>query len=1204
MDDSALNLTNNKIIYMRYLLPLLLVLMGFVSSAQQLHLKTGAFTPVENVGIPQNLQNWQIMQNKAYAIVQFYETPDLQYREQIESQTGIEFLYYVPDFAFVARVPVSFNTSQLTAFGVRSVVPYLSDYKIHPKLNERPFPAYVIQGATTIALNLFVHAGIDKNLSETLMAQNNITLINWKSESIAVVHIDEQAISAVADLPFVQFLSLPSAPTVLENLESRTNHRVNTLNNVVNGINFDGTGVSVAEGDDGIVGPHIDFKGRIFNHTSNDNGTHADHVGGIIAGAGNFEPVAAGNATGADLHVYSNYQNLSNAPTDYSALGVRITSNSLGQGCNNGYDSDAQDADMLILSKPSIMSVHSSGNSGGTSCGGVGGGYFTITGGYKAGKNVLAVGNLQKDDDLANSSSRGPSEDGRIKPDICAVGTNVYSTQPDNTYDSFTGTSMACPGVAGALASLWQAYRDLNGGNDPDSYLMKGILLNTADDLGNPGPDFQFGFGRINARRALDIISKNQFIVDSINTNGNRNYNIPVPPGVRQLKVMIYWNDKEGNPGNSVVLVNNLNMRVFDPSANLYNPWVLDNSANVAALSSPATRQKDNLNNVEQVTIDSAAAGNYVVNVKGFSVPFGPQKYVIVYDYITDTITLTYPMGGEHFANGDQERIRWDAFDQTGNFTLSYSTDAGGTWNNIATNIPGNQRYYDWTPPSNINSGQVLMQVSRNGFADTSDALFTVIGVPTGLVCDTACGDVFHLYWNPVTNADSYIVYMLGPKYMDSIATTSTNDIYLTSGVNMTDTFYFAVTAVNSLNGAKGRRSIAYMKLPGEINCLDDIYNAETILPFEIMYNCAVSSTLPVRVKIFNIGARNLYGIPIYYQVNANPIVSEIIPGPLNIGDSMIYTFNTLANFSSIGNYTVKTWSSIYSDVNKLNDTSMNNLTVILPVNLPAPVAETFEGPIFPPNGWKVLDYDTSVKWQKTFCLSGANGGNTHAAYIDHFNYGNIGAIDEMETAQLDLSNASADSVFLTFDVAYAYSLNEMDTLSVMLSTDCTQSYQQTSFKKWGAGLATAGAMTNVFSPTLPSQWRNERINLTAYQGQKLFVRFKGVNNQGNTVLVDNVNIQLKDAWPLGIPTDEVQYTAVYPNPSSGLYTLSMLAKESDMAQFTVMNLSGQVIQSFEHPVQYGQNNLSLDITDEAKGMYFLEINMSGKKQIIKLIKE
>nr|MBP9933701.1 hypothetical protein [Chitinophagaceae bacterium] len=79
---------------MRYLLPLLFVLMGFVSSAQQLHLKTGAFTPVENVGIPQSLQNWQIMQNKAYAIVQFYETPDLQYREQIESQTGIEFLYY------------------------------------------------------------------------------------------------------------------------------------------------------------------------------------------------------------------------------------------------------------------------------------------------------------------------------------------------------------------------------------------------------------------------------------------------------------------------------------------------------------------------------------------------------------------------------------------------------------------------------------------------------------------------------------------------------------------------------------------------------------------------------------------------------------------------------------------------------------------------------------------------------------------------------------------------------------------------------------------------------------------------------------------------------------------------------------------------------------------------------------------------------
>lgn len=1188
---------------MRYILTFSLFLISVVSQAQVLHLKTGPVSPAENNGNT-SLQNWPAWNGKVYAILQFYQTPSQDDWKQLEANTGIEILYYIPDFAFAVRLPQNLNTQQLAAYGVRSLLPFVSSYKVHPKLNERPFPAYMNAGQGKIEITLFVHAGLIQSDCQQWLNQAGVQVMRWKDANTAVVRLDETNLQAVSELAFVQFMAYPSAPAVLENLEGRSDHRTNTLKNVMNGVDYNGTGVSVAEGDDGEVGPHIDFKGRIFNHTNGNNGTHGDHVGGIISGAGNFNPIAAGNAVGSDLHVYDYYQNLNNAPTDYSTYGIRITSNSLGQGCNDGYDSDAQDADVLINSQYSLMSVHSAGNSGSTSCGGVGGGYFTITGGYKAGKNVLAVGNVEKDDALAPSSSRGPSEDGRIKPDICAVGTDVNSTQPDNTYASFTGTSMACPGAAGTLASLWQAYRDLNGGSDPQSYLMKGIVLNSADDLGNPGPDFQFGFGRINARRALEAIQGNKYFIDSINTNGNRNYTVTVPAGARQLKVLIYWNDKEGNPGNAVVLVNNLNMRVFDPNADLYNPWVLDNSANVAALSAPATRQKDNLNNVEQVTIDDPVPGNYVINVKGFSVPFGPQRYIVAYEVITDTPTLTYPMGGEAFANGQTERVRWDAFDQSGNFSLSYSTDAGTSWNLISSTIPGSQRYYDWTPPSNINSGQVKMKIERAGFVDESDTTFTVIGVPTGLVCDTACGDVFHLSWNPVGTADSYIVYMLGAKYMDSIAITSTNDIYLTTGVNMIDTFYFAVAAVNSGNGAKGRRCITYVKLPGEINCLDDIYNAETILPFEEQYNCAVGNTQPIRVKLFNIGARNLYGIPIYYQVDANPIVSEVIPGPLNMGDSMIYTFTTLANFGGIGTHTVKTWSSIFSDVNKSNDTSSNSLNVILPVTLTAPVVEDFEGPQFPPVGWKVIDADNSVKWQKTFVLAGANGGNSHAAYMDFYNYGSKNAIDEFESAQIDLTNVTSDSVFLTFDVAYAYSLGEADTLSVLLSNNCTQSYQQTSYKRWGAGLATVGTMTNLFSPTLQNQWRNDRIEITPYIGQKIFVRFQGINNQGNTLLVDNINIQLKDAWPLGMPEESDHWAALYPNPTNGLASLQVMGTKSGDLNLALVNVAGQKVWNQNRIVQMGLNQFPLDITEVAKGIYFLEIEQNGLKQTIKIVKE
>ena len=67
------------------------------------------------------------------------------------------------------------------------------------------------------------------------------------------------------------------------------------------------------------------------------------------------------------------------------------------------------------------------------------------------GKNVIAVGNVNDDDIIRNSSSRGPATDGRIKPDICAKGTSVYSTIDENDYSYKTGTSMACPGIAGSL---------------------------------------------------------------------------------------------------------------------------------------------------------------------------------------------------------------------------------------------------------------------------------------------------------------------------------------------------------------------------------------------------------------------------------------------------------------------------------------------------------------------------------------------------------------------------------------------------------------------------------------------------------------------------------------------------------------------------------------------------------------------------------
>lgn len=1183
----------------------LAALVSLSVNAQQLLLKSGSFTPEANIGRVENFQQWTHTQfgGTSYCILQFDHSTTQQERQKMEKETGIRFFDYMPRWAFLSAVPQQLDVNQLAKFGVRAILPYEGAQKISPKLANRPFPEWMQKG-DKVEVYVQVMDGISHEQLLPVFDQQQLTFIRWKNDFTAVIQLPEAQLNNLGLLPWVKYVMQTSAPETLDNREGRSDHRINVLDaQYASGLHFDGDGVHVAEGDDGVVGPHIDFQGRTVHHTTSNGGTHGDHVAGIIMGAGNFNPTTTGNAKGATLHLYSGYGNLNNAPTHYNTQGVRITSNSLGQGCNDGYDSDAKDADILINSKFSLMSVHSAGNSGTTTCGGVGQGFFTITGGYKAGKNVIATGNLLKDDALAPSSSRGPSEDGRIKPDICAVGTDVNSTQPDNTYDSFTGTSMACPGAAGTLATLWQAYRSLNGGNDPYSALMKAVLLNTADDLGNRGPDFRFGFGRINARRAHKVISNNQFIIDSVNTGVTNTHNITVPVGTKQLKVMLYWHDIDGNPASSIVLVNDLNLRVVDPNTVVFSPWVLNNAANVTALNTPAVRSNDSINNVEQITIDSLPAGNYSIRVNGFDVPQGPQKYVVCYEFIGDEITLTYPQGGEAFVPGDAERVRWDAYgDNLGTFTLEYSSDAGSTWNLISSSIQANRRFYDWTPP-NLATGRMLMRVSRGAIQDVSDTLFTVIPVPTGLTLDTACAATFHLTWNAVPNATEYTVYQLGPKYMDPIGISTTTDFYVTTGVNTTDTFYFAVAANIGFLNAKGRRCNAYTKMPGEVNCLDDVQNEATILPFTVQYNCATGNSMQVKMKIRNVGLRNVGAIPVNYQVNALPVVSEVFPGPLNMGDSVIYTFSTPVNIAGAGVYNVKTWTSLSSDMSLINDTSMNTATVMATVPMIAPAVQDFEGAQFPPAGWRVFDYDNNVKWQKTFCLSGAVGGNTNAVYMDFYNYANKKQIDDLETAEIDLTSVTADSVFMTFDLAHAYGPAELDTLSLWVSEDCANTFVPTVYKKWGAGLATVGMMNTIFSPTLASQWRNDRLDLSAYKTKKVFVRFRGSNNKGNNLYIDNVNIMLKNAWPMGVNGFDENHVSVYPNPSDGNYTIELFAPSDKTVRYQVYNMSGQAVKASQFHLSAGLSKVALNISELPSGIYLLELGDGVNTQRVKLNK-
>lgn len=537
-------------------------------------------------------------------------------------------------------------------------------------------------------------------------------------------------------------------------------------------------------------------------------------------GSGNLDPIAAGMANASFLYVYSSSDgNYANAfPALYTNNDVVITSKSYSNGCNAGYTSLSNELDLQINNLPSLIHVFSAGNSGSSDCSyGAGSGWGNVTGGHKQGKNVIAVANLTLTGGLASSSSRGPAADGRIKPDIGAKGSSVNSTVPANDYDSFTGTSMACPGIAGVMGQLYQGYKEMNNGQNPSSALMKGVLLNSADDLGNPGPDFKHGWGEVNAYQAIKILENGNYLNDSITQGLNNQHNITIPSGVSKLKVMVYWHDKEASVNAAPALVNDIDIGFYNTSGNLIaQPWVLDPTANSTALNSTATYGNDHLNNMEQITLDNPVAGNYILSVDGFTIPFGPQEYWVIYQYITDDVELTYPIGGEGFVPGETELIRWDASEGNTPFALEYTTD-GTNWNTITNSSGVNSRYYSWTVPNSI-TNQAKVRVSRNGFSDESDADFTIIGLPQNVTVNWICPDSIYVLWNTVNGATDYEVSMLGNVYMDSMTTTpATMALILNPNPAITDS-WFSVCA--KANGNKGRRAVAVNAQPINNGCI------------------------------------------------------------------------------------------------------------------------------------------------------------------------------------------------------------------------------------------------------------------------------------------------------------------------------------------------------------------------------------------------
>jgi hypothetical protein len=435
---------------------------------------------------------------------------------------------------------------------------------------------------------------------------------------------------------------------------------------------------------------HPEFEGRVINETPGASiSDHATHVAGTITAKG-INPDAKGMAPKATVHQFvTDDDYLQSKETNYSRFSILADNNSWGYVL--GWDRDdgkefawdwwdgtedfgnyAQEtAGMDQITRAGItLPIFSAGNddtdNGPTSapfahyhessdtvyCYSTNGtgtdcpltpcqqcekdrhppdGPFGTMSLLGAAKNVIAVGAVASTGFVTSFSSRGPATDGRIKPDLVAKGSHQFSTFPTSTYSTQQGTSMAAPVVTGIAGLLVEQYRRTFGGANPDPELLRALLIHGADDLGNAGPDYTYGWGLVDAKNSVDTI-----IADD--AKGRRIQRATIAQGVMMefkvavdgaTRVTLAWSDPENTPYpvSGDALVNDLDLTVIGPNGQTFLPYVLDKLQPDAV----ATTGVNHVDNIEQVNLAGAPAGSYTVRVSGTKVATnGSQSFVLL----------------------------------------------------------------------------------------------------------------------------------------------------------------------------------------------------------------------------------------------------------------------------------------------------------------------------------------------------------------------------------------------------------------------------------------------------------------------------------------------------------------------------------------------------------------------------------------------
>ncbi len=531
----------------------------------------------------------------------------------------------------------------------------------------------------------------------------------------------------------------------------------------------------------------VDLRGRVapLHKAAQEVTIHASVMATLIAGAGTSNPAGQGAAWGCRLASSDFVALLPDSESDYAALDVSVQNHSYGVGIENYYGADAMAYDQSVRSRPSLVHVFSAGNSGGESApAGVYRnipGFANLTGSFKMAKNVLLAGAVDSFGRVVPYSSRGPAYDGRVKPDLVAFG-------PD-------GSSGSAALVSGTAAVLQQAFAERHGGNLPQASLVRAILINSADDVEAPGPDFSSGFGNMNALRAAKTVDENRFFTAQVALFQEFWQEIVVPPGQAELKITLAWDDPPAAAGTARALTNDLDLKLLGPDGqSVWLPWVLNIYPHPDSLQKGAIRGVDSLNNVEQITLDFPEPGIYKIRVFGRRIVGASQPFSIAFEWRqADSFQWVFPLRGNTPVSGEAAVLHWESTWETGSGILTYRYTGDTAWTPVDSFVTLSAGYYRWTPPDTFALVQLRMQVAGQFFPGDTFLLAPVLRLRVGFNCT----DSLLLFWNAAGEGSAYRVWGLGDRYLEPVLMTADTQLILDKSV-----FPFPNFAVTPVAGA------------------------------------------------------------------------------------------------------------------------------------------------------------------------------------------------------------------------------------------------------------------------------------------------------------------------------------------------------------------------------------------------------------------